>query len=97
MVVGVNKFQISEEEPYTPLRVDPTIGATQCEKLKTLRATRDSTAVDAALAAIKCAAADINENLLPPMKLALTLGATVGEVADQLRAVWGVYRPSENF
>ena len=97
VVVGVNKFQISEEEPYTPLRVDPTIGATQCEKLKTLRATRDSAAVDAALAAIKSAAADINENLLPPMKLALTLGATVGEVADQLRAVWGVYRPSENF
>ena len=97
VVVGVNKFQISEEEPYAPLRVDPTIGATQCEKLKTLRATRDSAAVDAALAAIKSAAADINENLLPPMKLALTLGATVGEVADQLRAVWGVYRPSENF
>lgn len=97
VVVGVNKFQISEEEPYMPLRVDPTIGVTQCEKLKTLRATRDSAAVDAALAAIKSAAADINENLLPPMKLALTLGATVGEVADQLRAVWGVYRPSENF
>ena len=97
VVVGVNKFQISEEEPYAPLRVDPTIGATQCEKLKTLRATRDSASVDAALAAIKSAAADINENLLPPMKLALTLGATVGEVADQLRAVWGVYRPSENF
>ncbi len=97
VVVGVNKFQIGEEEPYTPLRVDPTIGATQCEKLKTLRATRDSAAVDAALAAVKSAASDTNENLLPPMKVALTLGATVGEVADQLRAVWGVYRPSENF
>jgi len=97
VVVGVNKFQIGEEEPYTPLRVDPTIGASQCEKLNTLRATRDNSAVNAALAEIKSAAGDVTLNLLPPMKIALKLGATVGEVADQLRAVWGVYRPSENF
>ena len=97
VVVGVNKFQIGEEEPYTPLRVDPTIGASQCEKLNTLRATRDNSAVNAALAEIKSAAGDVTMNLLPPMKIALKLGATVGEVADQLRAVWGVYRPSENF
>jgi len=62
-----------------------------------LRTTRDNGAVNAALAEIKSAAGDITMNLLPPMKIALQLGATVGEVADQLRAVWGVYRPSENF
>jgi len=97
VVVGVNKFQIGEEEPYVPLRVDPTIGASQCEKLNTLRTTRDNDAVNAALAEIKSAAGGVTKNLLPPMKIALQLGATVGEVADQLRAVWGVYRPSENF
>src|SRR6478736_4707834 len=56
VVVGMNKFKIAEEEPYEPLRVDPTIEAQQTARLAELRATRDQAAVDEALAALKKAA-----------------------------------------
>ncbi len=49
VVVGVNRFQLEEEEPYEPLRVDPAIEAQQAERLAKLRAERDQEAVDAAL------------------------------------------------
>lgn len=57
VVVGVNRFQLDEEEPYEPLRVDPAIEARQAERLAKLRAGRDRGAVDSALAALKKAAA----------------------------------------
>ncbi|SDB89234.1 methylmalonyl-CoA mutase [Raineyella antarctica] len=92
--VGVNKFTIEAEEKYEPLRVDPTIGAQQAERLKKLRDDRDSAAVEAALAKIK-AAAQGDENLLYPMKEALQAKATIGEVCNSLRDVWGTYTPSD--
>jgi methylmalonyl-CoA mutase N-terminal domain/subunit len=96
VVVGMNKFTIDAEEPYEPLRVDPAIEAQQVERLKDLRATRDQAAVDASLAALKNAAQG-NENCLYPMKQALKARATVGEVCDTLREVWGVYVPADTF
>jgi methylmalonyl-CoA mutase N-terminal domain/subunit len=96
VVVGVNRFATDDEEKYEPLRVDPTIEATQAARLATLRKERDGTAVDAALAALR-AAAEGTENVLPPMREALRLRATVGEVCHTLRAVWGVYHPVERF
>ncbi|WOP18746.1 methylmalonyl-CoA mutase [Raineyella sp. LH-20] len=92
--VGVNKFTIDEEEKYEPLRVDPTIGEQQAGRLVTLRAERDNAAVDAALAKVK-AAAEGSDNLLYPMKEALQAKATIGEVCNALRAVWGTYTPSD--
>ena len=56
VVVGLNRFQIDTEEPYEPLRVDPTIEATQAERLAKLRAERDADAVDRALAELRAAA-----------------------------------------
>jgi methylmalonyl-CoA mutase, N-terminal domain len=96
VVVGVNRFTIEQEEPYEPLQVDPAIGAAQTGRLARLRAERDSAAVTAAVASVRAAAAGA-DNVLPPLKEALALRATVGEVCDALREVWGVYHPSETF
>jgi methylmalonyl-CoA mutase N-terminal domain/subunit len=96
VVVGVNRFQLDEEEPYEPLRVDPAIEAQQAERLAKLRAERDQQAVDAALDALK-KAAEGEDNVLYPMKDALRARATVGEVCNALREVWGTYVPSDAF
>ncbi|MFH9821599.1 methylmalonyl-CoA mutase family protein, partial [Streptomyces sp. NPDC017230] len=96
VVVGVNRFQLDAEEPYEPLRVDPAIEAQQAERLAKLRAERDQRAVDTALAALK-KAAEGEDNVLYPMKDALRARATVGEVCNALREVWGTYVPSDAF
>ncbi|MET8146982.1 methylmalonyl-CoA mutase [Actinoplanes sp. NPDC049668] len=96
VVVGVNRFGIDEEEKYEPLRVDPAIEADQAARLAKLRAERDTPAVEAALEDLRKAARG-TENVLPPMRAALRLRATVGEVCHTLRDVWGVYHPVEHF
>ncbi|MET9124590.1 methylmalonyl-CoA mutase family protein [Streptomyces sp. NPDC004528] len=96
VVVGVNRFRLDEEEPYQPLRVDPAIEARQAGRLARLRAERDGAAVEAALAALKEAAAG-TANVLHPMKEALRARATVGEVCDALREVWGTHLPTDAF
>ena len=92
VIVGVNKFEIAQEEKYQPLRVDPKIEAQQIAKLAKVRASRDNKAVEAALTQLSTAAQS-SANVLYPMKKALTLKATGGEIADTLRAVWGSYQP----
>ncbi len=96
VVVGVNRYTLDERDTYEPLRVDPTIEADQAARLATLRAERDNAAVTAALAELSAAAAG-TANVLYPMKDALRARATVGEVCDALRAVWGTYRPADTF
>ncbi|GGT30506.1 acyl-CoA mutase large subunit family protein [Streptomyces chromofuscus] len=96
VVVGVNRFTVDEEEPYEPLRVDPAIEARQAERLAALRAERDRPAVDSALSELK-KAAEGEDNVLHPMKEALRARATVGEVCNALREVWGTYVPSDAF
>jgi methylmalonyl-CoA mutase N-terminal domain/subunit len=96
VVVGVNRHVLDSEEAYEPLRVDPAIEAAQCERLARLRAERDGAAVTATLDEVRQAARG-TVNVLPPLKQALALRATVGEVCDALRDVWGVYHPSERF
>ncbi|WP_439946690.1 acyl-CoA mutase large subunit family protein [Streptomyces sp. BBFR109] len=94
IVVGVNRFQLDEEEPYEPLRVDPAIERQQAERLCKLRAWREQLRVDEALRQLK-KAAEGEDNILYPMKDALRARATVGEVCDALREVWGTYVPSD--
>lgn len=96
VVVGVNRFQLEEEEPYEPLRVDPAIEAQQAARLTKLRAERDQDAVDEALGRLK-KAAEGTDNVLYPMKDALAARATVGEVCNALREVWGTYVPTDAF
>jgi methylmalonyl-CoA mutase N-terminal domain/subunit len=96
IVVGVNRFQVEEEEPYEPLRVDPAIEEQQAARLARLRAERDQAEVEKHLAALTEAAKG-SDNLLYPMKEALRAKATVGEVCNALRDVWGVYVPPDAF
>jgi methylmalonyl-CoA mutase N-terminal domain/subunit len=95
-VVGVNRFQRPADEVYEPLRVDPTIEAQQVERLAALRADRDAAEVERHLDALR-AAAEGDANVLYPMHDALRARATVGEVCNVLRAVWGTYQPADAF
>jgi methylmalonyl-CoA mutase N-terminal domain/subunit len=96
VVVGVNRYALAEEEPYHPLRVDPAIEAAQRDRLARLRAQRDGAAVTVALARLREAATG-TANVLFPLREALRVHATVGEVCHALRAVWGRYQPVERF
>ena len=82
------------EEPYQPLRVDPALEAEQAAKLARLKEQRDQTAFGRAIGALK-KAAEGTENVLYPLRDALRADATLGEVCDALRDVWGEYRPGE--
>jgi methylmalonyl-CoA mutase N-terminal domain/subunit len=95
-VVGVNRFRRDADEIYQPLKVDPTIEAQQAARLATLRAERDQAEVDKHLAAMTEAARG-SDNVLYPMKEALRARATVGEVCNVLRDVWGVHHPTDAF
>jgi methylmalonyl-CoA mutase, N-terminal domain len=94
VVVGVNKFTIDDEEPYHPLRVDPSIEEAQAAKLDRIRRNRDQAAFRKHIDALK-AVAEGAGNVLPALKSALRADATLGEVCDALRDVWGVYRPPD--
>ncbi|GAB49221.1 acyl-CoA mutase large subunit family protein [Mobilicoccus pelagius] len=96
IVVGLNKYQIEEDEKYVPLKVDPAIEAEQHERLEKLRSTRDNAKVEQALGEVK-RAAEGKDNLLYPMKEALAANATGGEVSNALRDVWGMYTPVDAF
>jgi methylmalonyl-CoA mutase N-terminal domain/subunit len=96
VVVGVNRFVLDQEDPYEPLRVDPAIEAAQAARLADLRSRRDAVAVKTALENLRAAASG-TDNVLPPLKTALAAYATVGEVCDALRDVWGRYEPTERF
>ncbi|HZP90749.1 MAG TPA: methylmalonyl-CoA mutase family protein [Actinomycetota bacterium] len=92
VVVGVNRFVEDEEPPVEIQRVSEEEEARQVERLRDLRGRRDPAAVSAALAEVERAARG-TDNLLPPMKRALRARATLGEVSDALRNVFGEHRP----
>ncbi len=93
VVVGVNRFQIEEELPKNILRVDPEVEAYQREKLARVRAERDQAAVDRALEALRRAAVE-GANVMPPIFDAVKTYATLGEITDVLRDVYGEYSES---
>jgi methylmalonyl-CoA mutase N-terminal domain/subunit len=92
VIVGVNKFTSGGEEPYEALRVDPSIEEEQGRRLAVARSRRDGAAFTKRISDLK-AAAEGTGNVLYPLREALRAGATLGEVCDALRDVWGVYRP----
>jgi methylmalonyl-CoA mutase, N-terminal domain len=94
VVVGVNKFTVASAEPYQPLRVDPGIEQEQGRRLAALRAARDAAEHRRRLDEVKKAAAGAG-NVLVPIREALRSRATVGEVCDALRDVWGIYHPPD--
>jgi len=90
-VVGVNKFQIQEDETIPILRVDEQIERNQIERVRAIRARRDAAKAESALAKL-AEAAQGTENLLPRLLEAVENYVTVGEISHKLRKVWGEYR-----
>jgi methylmalonyl-CoA mutase N-terminal domain/subunit len=93
IIVGVNRFVDDAPETTEVFPIDPALQAHQIDRVRRTRAERDQPAVDAALADV-AAAARGTDNLLPPMREALRLRATLGEVSDVLRGEFGVYQPN---
>jgi len=91
VVVGVNRFQVEEESAKDLLRVDPAVRLSQMERLKTLRLERDNGRVKAILSELR-RAAEGNENLMPVILDAVRAYATLGEICDALRDVFGEYQ-----
>jgi methylmalonyl-CoA mutase N-terminal domain/subunit len=91
VVVGVNRFQDPEERPVPIQRIDEAEVRAQVERVRRVRATRDAAAVGRALGALEETARGTG-NVLVPMKEALRARATLGEVSDVLRGVFGVHR-----
>jgi len=92
VVVGVNKFQVKEEPPKGLLKVDPSVRTSQIEKLERLKSERDAEKVESMLTKLK-KGAEGNDNLMPLILNAVKAYATLGEVCDTLREVFGEYQP----
>ncbi len=92
IVVGVNLFEDPEERPPDIQRISEEEVQRQIDRLQMLRASREKASVDRALEDVERTALGTG-NLLPPMKEALRERATLGEVSDVLRGVFGEYRP----
>ncbi len=91
-IVGVNKFQVEEKPVEGLLRVDASVGVNQAKKTQEVRAKRDNAAVEKALAALKAGAADESVNLMPLILDAVRTYATLGEICNVLREVFGEYQ-----
>jgi methylmalonyl-CoA mutase N-terminal domain/subunit len=91
VVVGMNKFVTKDKHQGELLRVDPKVREEQAAALAKLRAERDQAAVDKTLATLK-AAAQGDQNLMPHLVDSVRAYATLGEICDTLRGVFGEYR-----
>lgn len=91
LVVGVNSFQVEEEEGVPLHRIDPAIESAQVERLRALRSRRDAERAEVALTLLEDAARG-TDNLLPRILDCVEALATVGEISNRLRRVWGEYR-----
>ncbi|MGZ5227990.1 MAG: acyl-CoA mutase large subunit family protein, partial [Burkholderiales bacterium] len=91
VVVGVNRFSIDEEKPVPIQRIDPALEPKQVERVRALRARRDKKTWEAALKQVEVAARS-SENLMPHIIAAVDAYATVGEISDTMRRVFGEYR-----
>ena len=92
VIVGLNRFTIDSEPEPDVFPIDPALEPAQKSRLAAFKADRDMAVVGARLDAVSEAAKG-SGNLLYPMKDALIAGATLGEVSDALRAVFGTYQP----
>jgi methylmalonyl-CoA mutase N-terminal domain/subunit len=92
VVVGVNAFRMETEDPHEILYIDESVTEQQLVLLNKVRAERDSQKVQDALQALRNAAADPGANTMPPIIDAVKAYATVGEISDALRDVFGTYQ-----
>jgi methylmalonyl-CoA mutase, N-terminal domain len=92
LMVGVNAYQTGNGDKYDILYIDDSVTEQQLELLRNVKARRDPSAVEAALQRVRNAAADPNANTMPVLVDAVKTYATVGEISDALRQVFGTYQ-----
>jgi methylmalonyl-CoA mutase N-terminal domain/subunit len=97
IVVGVNRYEEAEERAVEILEIDQALEDKQVERVRALRARRDSRAVEGSLARLKSDAAEDGVNLMPAIIEASNAYATMGEMCEALREVWGVWRETPVF
>jgi methylmalonyl-CoA mutase N-terminal domain/subunit len=96
IVVGVNDFVTDDPPPGNLFQLDPGVGEALTERLARLRRTRDAGRVGRALDALEAGARG-RDNLMPLLVEAVEASATLGEICERLRAVFGVHQPSVTF
>ena len=97
IIVGVNRYELEDEEPLEILKIDPALEGEQIGRVQALRDRRDSRAVESALARLKEDAVHEDRNLMPQIVDASKEYVTMGEMCDALREVWGVWRETPVF
>jgi methylmalonyl-CoA mutase N-terminal domain/subunit len=97
VIVGVNRFQEPDDQPIEILKIDQALEDKQVERVKALRASRDTAAAEAALARLKADASVEDKNLMPAIVEASRVYVTMGEMCDALREVWGTWRETPVF
>jgi methylmalonyl-CoA mutase N-terminal domain/subunit len=90
IVVGVNKFTESKKDTGGIFQVDPEVERRQVERVRAVRASRDAETCRRSLAAVSAASRD-GSNLVPPILAAVEARATVGEISDAMRTIFGEY------
>ncbi len=96
IVVGVNAFRNAGEDPIPILKIDETVARAQVERLRAVKAERSADRVAATLSAVERTARD-GGNLVPPVIEAVKAYASIGEICDVFRKVYGVYREDGRF
>jgi methylmalonyl-CoA mutase N-terminal domain/subunit len=91
VVVGVNRFHIEQEHAVPIQRIDPALEPRQVERLRAVRAKRNPETWQAAIRAVEDTARS-GENLMPRILAAVEANATVGEISDAMRKVYGEYK-----
>jgi len=96
IIVGVNGFKAEKDAPIQILKIDEAVTQQQLDRLQAVRRARDGAAVTAALGKVEAAARG-TDNLMPPVLEAVKAYATLGEISDVFRKVWGQYREGGAF
>jgi methylmalonyl-CoA mutase, N-terminal domain len=96
VIVGVNAFRSEQEEPISILKIDETVARAQVERLQALRSSRSAARATETLAALERTARD-GANVVPPVIEAVKAYATLGEISDVFRKVFGTYREDGRF
>jgi len=96
LIVGVNAFKSEKAAPIELLHIDEKVAEDQKARLAQVKAERDNAAVQAALAKVEAAARG-TDNMMPPVLEAVKAYATLGEICDVFRKVWGAYREGGMF
>jgi len=97
VIVGVNRFEDTDERELEILKIDAALEQKQIERVQALRARRDSATVSSALSRLKQGAAEADTNLMPAIIDASRAYVTMGEMCDALRESWGVWRETPVF